>query len=117
MPAAINPSKKPTILIVDCDAESRERLCNAFAEAGYQPLGADTTASAMQLLREDLCDLAIVSFGPENSGGSALCKFLRTQPAGKIPIIALISDDDAGQRAEALSAGADESQSRSSSMA
>lgn len=117
MPAAINPSKKPTILIVDNDAESRERLCNAFAEAGYRPLGADTTASAMQLLREDLCDLAVVSFALENSGGSTLCKFLRTQPGGKVPIIALTSDDDTGERAEALVAGADESQSRSSSMA
>jgi two-component system, NtrC family, sensor kinase len=117
MPAAINPSKKPTILIVDNDAESRERLCDAFAAAGYRSLGADTSASAMQLLREDLCDLAVVSFALENSGGSALCKFLRMQPAAKVPIIALTNDDDAAQRAEALIAGADESQSRSSSTA
>ena len=46
------------------------------------------------------------------------CVNFTTQPAtGKVPIIRVDSDDDAGQRAEALIAGADESQSRSSSMA
>jgi two-component system NtrC family sensor kinase len=117
MPAAINPSKKLTVLIVDDDAESRERLRSAFAEAGYRSLSANTSASALQLLREDLCDLAVISFALEKGGGAAVCKFLRVQPANKVPIIALISDDDAEQRNEALAVGADESLPRSSSTA
>ncbi|HBB89183.1 MAG TPA: hypothetical protein DC047_16380 [Blastocatellia bacterium] len=118
MPAAINPLKNPTVLVVDDDAESRELLRSAFAEAGYRSLSADTSASALQLLRDDFCDLAVLNFDLENAGGAALCKLLRAQPAtGKMLIIALTSDDAAGQRAEALAAGADESLSISSSPA
>lgn len=118
MPAAINPLKNPTVLVVDDDAESRERLRSAFAEAGYRSLSADTSASALQLLRDDLCDLAVLNFELENAGGAALCKLLRAQPAtSKVLIIALTSENDAGQRAEAEAAGADESLSISSSTA
>lgn len=118
MPAAINPLKNPTVLVVDDDAESRERLRSAFAEAGYRSLSADTSASALQLLRDDLCDLAVLNFNLENAGGAALCKLLRAQPAtSKVLIIALTSENDAGQRAEAETAGADESLSISSSTA
>jgi two-component system NtrC family sensor kinase len=118
MPAAINPLKNPTVLVVDDDAESRERLRSAFAEAGYRSLSADTSASALQLLRDDLCDLVVLNFDLENAGGATLCKLLRAQPAtGKMPIIALTSEDNAGQRAEAMAAGADESLSISASTA
>jgi two-component system NtrC family sensor kinase len=118
MPAAINPEKNPTVLVVDDDPEWRERLRSAFAEAGYRSLSADATASALRLLRDDLCDLAVLNFDLENGGGAALCKLLRAQPASsKMPIIALTGDDNAGQRIEALAAGADESLSRSASTA
>ncbi|MDQ1636705.1 MAG: hypothetical protein QOF62_44 [Pyrinomonadaceae bacterium] len=118
MPAAINPLKNPTVLVIDDDAESRERLRSAFAEAGYRSLSADTSASALQLLRDDLCDLVVLNFGLENAGGATLCKLLRAQPTtGKMPIIALTSEDNAGQRAEAMAAGADESLSISASTA
>src|SRR6266550_6336816 len=116
MPAAINPEKNPTVLVVDDDTESRERLRSAFAEAGYRSLSADASASALRSLRDDICDLAVLNFELENGGGAALCKLLRGQPAtSKMPIIALTGDDNASQRIEALAAGADESLSRSSS--
>jgi two-component system NtrC family sensor kinase len=118
MPAAINPEKNPTVLVVDDDPESRERLRSAFAEAGYRSLSADAFASALRLLRDDLCDLAVLNFDLENNGGAALCKILRSQPAtSRMPIIALAADDNEGQRIEALAAGADESLFRSSSAA
>ncbi|MBA2703429.1 MAG: response regulator [Blastocatellia bacterium] len=118
MPAAINPEKNPTVLVVDDDAEARERLRSAFAEAGYRSLSADASPSALQLLRDDVCDLAVLNFALENGGGAQLCKLLRAQPAtSKMPIIALTSDEDPGQRIEALAAGADESLSRSASTA
>ncbi|HEX9630774.1 MAG TPA: response regulator, partial [Pyrinomonadaceae bacterium] len=118
MPAAINPEKNPTVLVVDDDPESRERLRSAFAEAGYRSLSADASASALRLLRDDLCDLAVLNFDLENNGGAALCKLLRSQPAtSRMPIIALAADDNEGQRIEALAAGADESLFRSSSAA
>src|ERR1051325_2670515 len=115
MPAAINPEKNPTVLIVDDDAEARERLRSAFAEAGYRSLSADAAAAAIRVLRDEPCDLAIVNFEMENGGGSSLCKLLRTQPAtSKMPIIALAADDKDSSRIEALAAGADESLSRQS---
>ncbi len=118
MPAAINPEKNPTVLVVDDDPESRERLRSAFAEAGYRSLSANASASALRLLRDDLCDLAVLNFDLENNGGAALCKILRSQPAtSRMPIIALAADDNEGQRIEALAAGADESLFRSSSAA
>jgi two-component system, NtrC family, sensor kinase len=115
MPAAINPEKNPTVLIVDDDAEARERLRSAFAEAGYRSLSADAAAAAIRVLRDEPCDLAILNFEMENGGGSSLCKLLRTQPAtSKMPIIALAADDNDSSRIEALAAGADESLSRQS---
>jgi len=118
MPAAINPEKNPSVLVVDDDPESRERLRSAFAEAGYRSLSADTSASALRMLRDDLCDLAVLNFDLENGGGVALCKLLRTQPTtGKMPIIALAADDNEGQRIEALAAGADESLSHAAPAA
>jgi two-component system NtrC family sensor kinase len=110
MPAAINPEKNPTVLVVDDDAESCERLRSAFVEAGYRSLSADTSAAALRVLRDDFCDLAVLNFDLKNGGGAALCKKFRARPASsKMPIIALTADDDEGQRIEALAAGADES--------
>src|SRR6202158_2156979 len=118
MPAAINPEKNPTVLVVDDDPESRERLRSAFAEAGYRSLIADASASALRLLRDDFCDLAVLNFDLENNGGTALCKLLRSQPAtSRMPIIALAADENEGQRIEALAAGADESLYRPASTA
>jgi len=118
MPAAINPEKNPTVLVVDDDPESREHLRAAFAEAGYRSLSADASASALRLLRDDLCDLAVLNFDLENNGGAALCKLLRSQPGtSRMPIIALTADENEGQRIEALAAGADESLPRSAATA
>src|SRR5512132_826544 len=118
MPAAIHPLKIPTVLVVDDEAESRERLRSAFAEVGYRSLSADTTASALQLLRGDSCDLVVLNFNLESNGGTTLCKLLRAQPLTvKLPIIALTTDDDPGQRAAAVAVGADESLSLLSSTA
>ena len=118
MPAAINPLKNPTVLVVDDEAESRQRLHSAFAEAGYRSLSADTSGSALQLLSDDACDLVFLNLNLEKGGGLALCKLLRAQPAtSRIPIIALTRDDDAGRLAEAVNAGADESLALSSSTA
>src|SRR5882762_4354730 len=118
MPAAINPEKNPTVLVVDDDPESREHLRAAFAEAGYRSLSADASASALRLLRDDLCDLAVLNFDLENNGGAALCKLLRSQPGtSTMPIIALTADENEGQRIEALAAGADESLPRSAASA
>ncbi|MFN2498301.1 MAG: ATP-binding protein [Pyrinomonadaceae bacterium] len=116
MPAVIDPEKNPTVLVVDDDPDSRERLRSVFSQAGYRSLSADASASALQLLREDACDLTVLNFNLENGGGAALCKLFRAQPAtSKMSIIALTNDDNAGQRIEALEAGADESLSRSGS--
>lgn len=118
MPAVIDPEKNPTVLVVDDDPESRERLRSVFAQAGYRSLSADASASALRLLREETCDLTVLNFDLENGGGAALCKLFRAQPAtSKIPIIALTNDDNTQQRIEALEAGADESLSRSGSTA
>src|SRR5207237_9724589 len=118
MPAAINSEKIPTVLVIDDDPESRERLRNAFADAGYRSLSADDSASGLRLLRDDSCDLAVLDFDLENGGGAAFCKLLRAKPAtSKMPIIALAADDNEAQRIEALAAGADESLSRSASTA
>ncbi|MEP6741432.1 MAG: ATP-binding protein [bacterium] len=118
MPAAINPEKNPTVLVIDDDDESREGLRSAFAEAGYRSLSADASAAALRLLRDDVCDLAVLDFDLENGDGATLCKLLRAQPAtSKMPIIALTGDDSTNDRFAALAAGADESLSRSSPAA
>jgi two-component system NtrC family sensor kinase len=121
MPAATTPEQNSTVLIIDDNADARERLRAVFEAAGYRALGAEDAASALHLLHKGPCDLVCLELALPGSDGLALCRILRAQPTtSKLPIIALSKNDSdtnvVSREAEALAAGADDYIARPSSL-
>ncbi|PWT83073.1 MAG: hypothetical protein C5B44_01160 [Acidobacteria bacterium] len=104
---AENPSA--TLLIVDDDPFSRDRLREIFEHADYRVVTASEAASALRVLKGVRCDLVALDLEMPGVDGLALCKLLRSQPTtGKLPIIALSESDDESRKVQAFSAGADD---------
>src|SRR5215470_15723510 len=100
--AAPAENQGATLLIVDDDQTSRERLREIFENADYRVVTATEASSALRVL---------IALDLEMPGvdGLALCKLLRAQPiTGKLPIIALSESDDETRKVQAFTAGADD---------
>lgn len=117
MPAATNPEQIGTVLVVDDDGDTRERLGSVFEKAGYRALTAADAMSAVRVLKEQPCDLVVIDMALPGVDGLALCKILRAQATtSKLPLIVISSGDgdadDSGdtdrEKADAFAAGADD---------
>ena len=98
-----------TLLIVDDDLDSRERLRKIFETADYRVVTATEASSALRVLKGVRCDLVALDLEMPGIDGLALCKLLRAQPlTGKLPIIALSDSDDESRKVQAFTAGADD---------
>ena len=102
-------NQSATLLIVDDDPASRERLRSIFEHADYRVVTANEAASALRVLKGVRCDLVALDLEMPGVDGLTLCKMLRSQPTtGKLPIIALSESDDEAHKVQAFSAGADD---------
>ena len=98
-----------TLLIVDDDPHTRDRLREIFENADYRVVTATEAASALRVLKGVRCDLVALDLEMPGVDGLALCKLLRAQPlTGKLPIIALSESDDENRKVQAFTAGADD---------
>ena len=98
-----------TLLIVDDDQTSRERLREIFENADYRVVTATEASSALRVLKGVRCDLVALDLEMPGVDGLALCRLLRAQPiTGKLPIIALSESDDEKRKVQAFTAGADD---------
>ncbi len=98
-----------TLLIVDDDSATRERLREIFETAEYRVVTASEASSALRVLKGVRCDLVALDLEMPGVDGLALCKLLRAQAAtSKLPIIALSESDDEAHKVQAFSAGADD---------
>jgi two-component system NtrC family sensor kinase len=98
-----------TLLIVDDDEPTREKLRLIFEEAGYRALTAADAPAALRLLHKEHCDLIILDLEMPGVDGFSLCRLLRAQDATKkIPVIAFSGSDDENRKVEAFRAGADD---------
>ena len=98
-----------TLLIVDDDPQSRDRLREIFENADYRVVTATEAASALRVLKGVRCDLVALDLEMPGVDSLALCKLLRAQPlTGKLPIIALSESDDETRKVQAFTAGADD---------
>jgi two-component system, NtrC family, sensor kinase len=98
-----------TLLIVDDDPNTRDRLREIFENADYRVVTATEAASALRVLKGVRCDLVALDLEMPGVDGLALCKLLRAQPlTGKLPIIALSESDDETRKVQAFTAGADD---------
>ena len=102
-------NQSATLLIVDDDAATRERLRDIFETAQYRVVTATEAASALRVLKGVRCDLVALDLEMPGVDGLALCKLLRAQPlTSKLPIIALSDSDDEKRKVQAFTAGADD---------
>ncbi|HEX6716425.1 MAG TPA: response regulator [Pyrinomonadaceae bacterium] len=98
-----------TLLIVDDDAASRDRLREIFETGQYRVVTANEAGSALRVLKGVRCDLVALDLEMPGVDGLALCKLLRAQPTtSKLPIIALSESDDESRKVQAFTAGADD---------
>jgi two-component system NtrC family sensor kinase len=107
--AAPAENQSATLLIVDDDQPTRERLREIFENADYRVVTATEASSALRVLKGVRCDLIALDLEMPGVDGLALCKLLRAQPiTGKLPIIALSESDDETRKVQAFTAGADD---------
>jgi two-component system NtrC family sensor kinase len=98
-----------TLLIVDDDSATRERLREIFETADYRVVTATEAASALRVLKGVRCDLIALDLEMPGVDGLALCKLLRAQPStSKLPIIVLSESDNENHKVRAFASGADD---------
>ncbi len=117
MPPATTARDSATVLIVCEDDNACASLLRGFESASYRVVSASDASSALRLLQQTPADLVLLDLSMTQLDGLALCRLLRSQPGiTKVPIIALSNPTVAGQEAEALAAGADDSINNGSSV-
>ena len=96
------------ILLVDDDDDLREALSEQLVMTGdFDVFEAATGAQAMERVRENLYDLAILDVGLPDTDGRELCRLMRKQGV-KCPIIMLTGHDSDSDTILGLDAGAND---------
>lgn len=98
---------KPTILIVDDEAEMREVLDEYFVAQGYATLGAENAVAARSLVARHPIDLALLDVNLPGEDGLSLARYLRERHA-RIAIVMLTSAGAVVDRIVGLEVGADD---------
>jgi DNA-binding response OmpR family regulator len=75
-------SSGPSLLVVDDDVGSCLKLFNILADLGYQVATVIDGPAALELLRRDHYDLALVGWRVDGVGGLSLCRAARASRAG-----------------------------------
>lgn len=99
----------PTVLIVDDEAQSRDRLAGLLAPGGYETTSAASGEEALSSVASDAPDLILIAQTMPGIDGCQVASILKADPATEnIPIIMVTGADDIGMRQEGLAAGAEE---------
>ncbi|PXX93291.1 proteobacterial dedicated sortase system response regulator [Marinobacter vulgaris] len=108
---------KRHIVLIEDEPAIRENYRDAFERRGYRVSAYGDRASASQVLRTALPDLAIidVGLGDEPEGGFTLCQDLRNQ-SKTLPIIFLTARDSDIDSVHGLRLGADDYVTKDMSM-
>ncbi len=98
-----------TLLIVDQDPVSRQRLRELFENGGYRAVTAAEPAAALRVLNGVRCNLVVLDIEMPGMDGLGFCKLLRTKPTtSKLPILVLSATDDEKRKVAAFASGADD---------
>ena len=96
------------ILLVDDDEDLREALSEQFVMTGdFDVFEAGTGAQAMERVKENLYDIAILDVGLPDTDGRELCRLMRKQGV-KCPIVMLTGHDSDSDTILGLDAGAND---------
>src|SRR4051812_18767680 len=100
---------RATILVADDHAAAREKASRLLLDAGYRVDLASSGSDAIERLRREPFDLALLDLMMPGVSGLEVLRFLRaskTEPY--LPVILLSSKGDPEQAAQALRLGADD---------
>jgi two-component system KDP operon response regulator KdpE len=94
------------VLLVDDDASLRSTLRIALQADGHEVVLAADGRSALQALREDEPDLAVLDLGLPDVGGVEVLRRLRGW--SRLPVVVLSARDGSDDKVQALDLGADD---------
>jgi two-component system KDP operon response regulator KdpE len=94
------------VLVVDDDATLRSTLRIALQADGHDVVIAGDGRSALQALREDEPDLAVLDLGLPDVGGVEVLRRLRGW--SRLPVVVLSARDGSDDKVQALDLGADD---------
>lgn len=98
---------KPTLLVVDDEADVREVLEEYFRAHGYAVLGAESAQAARAVVSAQPVDLALLDINMPGEDGLSLARHLRERHAG-MAIVMLTSASTVVDRIVGLEMGADD---------
>ena len=100
---------RPTILIVDDDAEIRSYLADLIRAFGAKPLEAGDGVAALQVIQAIVPDLILLDVEMPRMDGFTACRALKSDPAtARIPVIMITSLSALDDRVRGIEAGADD---------
>jgi diguanylate cyclase (GGDEF)-like protein/PAS domain S-box-containing protein len=85
---------KPTILVVDDDADARLVMRAALRKAGYEVRTAEGGHDALRQFRSAACDLVMLDVDMPDLGGHEVCAILRAEAGLLLPIVMVTGMDD-----------------------
>jgi CheY-like chemotaxis protein len=88
---------RPSILVVDDDHDERSGICEVLLSAGYDAMGAENGARAMELLQQGLPPLILLDLLMPEKDGWQVLQDLRKSPrstAVKVVVISAVSSED-----------------------
>jgi len=104
--ARAGSAQNKTALVVDDDRLSNRLVVSALRVAQLQARGAESAATALQLLQEKVYDLVLLDIEMPEMDGIELCKRLRVLPGyEKTPVIYVTLHSDFETRARTVLSG------------
>ncbi|MFZ2648697.1 MAG: response regulator, partial [Burkholderiaceae bacterium] len=85
---------RPTILVVDDDADARLVMRAALRKAGFEVSLAEGGVDALQQFRAAPCDLVMLDVDMPDLSGHEVCALLRAEAGPLLPIIMVTGMDD-----------------------
>lgn len=108
--------KRPRILVVDDEVDVREVIQLNLGKEGFEVIAAPDGESALDLLRSEPYDAAIVDVMMPGMDGLALCRAIRQDPEIRnLPVLLLTARDSEMDQIIGLEVGADDFISKSAS--
>jgi two-component system CheB/CheR fusion protein len=99
---------RPTIVVIEDNADSREMLCELLGHSGFHCESADRGDAGLALVKRFVPDVALVDIGLPGIDGLELARRVRTDPAlAKVYLVAVTGYGQATDRETALRAGFD----------
>ena len=109
MSARLEPTDRPTLLVVEDDPHIREVLSGLLGALGYRLLMATSAEQALDALNVVSPDLVLTDVHLGAMSGIELCGRLKADPRYELmPVVILTSVGDLGARVAGLAAGADD---------